>query len=273
MFTCRGVMVGNSAYVGEVDMMIDTGAETSVAIGGANRNWEVRLKDKSGKMVLFDRVFFISPEKGGESMFESMVLLGMNFIARLNSVLFDFTQGELEFVVNPGAVYGTEVPVFVNSQRGRGAEIERMMEKGQLVPLLEVNETVDPACQCRDHGVCNMAFKARKVVDTGSAVTTANKDEARSLVKKKMSFVDDGMSIQRWTGKKVNFARMQNTCTKMEDVRMQNVAMQVPHTQYSDFSFMGTDYMAGLPRLGLANLHNLLQRPPKPPTLYIPPME
>ena len=274
MFTCRGEMVGSDAYSGEVDMMIDTGAETSVAIGGRNREWEVRLKDEKGRMVEFDHVFFISPEKGGEGMFRTMVLLGMNFIARLNAVLFDFTPGKLEFVINPGPVHGKKVPVFITDQSGRDKSIKRMMRANQLVPLLEVSEEADPACRCRNSGVCELAFEVRKVIDTGSAVTTANTDHARDIVNNQLEFVDDGISIQRWTGKKVNFARLKDTCTTMaNDVRMEKVQLQVPHTQYSDYSFMGTDYMSGLPRLGFANLHNLLENPPEPPTLYIPPMD
>ena len=106
-------------------------------------------------------------------MFDNLVLLGMNFLARVNSVRFSLRPHKRYFEIDP-RVHKRSKPVDVQLNKGpnRGRQFNQLMRKGHVVPLLEMLYVVDPDCECVKDDSCPRSYDVVGVLDTGSAVTT-----------------------------------------------------------------------------------------------------
>ena len=226
-------------------LMIDTGAETSVCIGGGSQLHDITL----GGVTVPD-VFIISPVAGGEAMFESMVLLGMNFIAQLRNVAFHFSP-RVQFELDPPVPADRfRVPARVNKGGNRGREISKAMRAGHLRPLLEITFIVDPDCECIKSDTCGRDARVSAILDTGSAVTTQNTRRGR-----RTKDTEPGTSIDRWDGKHVKMQRIPDACVAMASSDSYiKLDVQVPQPDsrgktYSNLSFLGNDALKKLTRL------------------------
>lgn len=262
MFCVEGYIVDVPHYANRrVHVMIDTGAETSVCIGGDDGKHTVCLLDGKREYCI-DDVFFISPQKEGEPMFDNLVLLGMNFLARVNSVRFSLRPHKRYFEIDP-RVHKRSKPVDVQLNKGpnRGRQFNQLMRKGHVVPLLEMLYVVDPDCECVKDDSCPRSYDVVGVLDTGSAVTTQNTGKRWGK--------DDtvpGASIDRWDGKRVRMNALPDSCVGVgSDVV--RVDVQIPTTKYSNLSFIGTDMIQGMGALTIMNMGRM--RDGKPPRVYV----
>lgn len=226
-------------------LMIDTGAETSVCIGGAEKLHDITL----GGVTVPD-VFIISPVKGGEAMFDNMVLLGMNFIAQLRNVAFVFSPRMYFEVDAPAPDDRFRVQARVNKGGNRGRQISTAMKKGHLRPLLEITFIVDPDCECIKSDTCSRDARVTAILDTGSAVTTQNTRRGR-----RTKDTEQGTSIDRWDGKHVKMRRIPEACVAMaSSSEYIKLDVQVPQADsrgktYSNLSFLGNDALKKMERL------------------------
>lgn len=260
MFGVDGTISGAPHYGNrKTFIMIDTGAETSVCIGGGEKLHDIRF----GGVTIPD-VFIISPVKGGEAMFENMVLLGMNFISQLRDVAFVFSP-RIYFEIDPPQPDARfKVPSSVNHGGNRGREISRAMKNGNLRPLLEITFIVDPDCECIKKDTCSRDSRVKAILDTGSAVTTQNTRRGRST-----KGTEPGTNIDRWDGKHVKMQRIPDACVAMasSDEYIQ-LDVQVPQADsrgktYSNLSFIGNDALKKMRRL------TILDADTSKPSVYV----